>query len=156
MSKVEELRKRLVKLQEQIRRQDVKETTGSATKLVMAKGSTVDDYPLVQCPVCGEEVDATEGQLDIHRNRWVFFEAFCPACDTDFRIGEPPYRCALCHEPLPCDPYNDVNELYHHRCQKDEHYYCTPCFMQLFFDGYIDLSSDDPDLSDRVVTRALS
>ena len=148
MTKVEQLRKRLEKLQEQILREEVNEITGSTTKIVMADGSMTDDYPLITCPVCGEKADFTEAQLNIDGNMWTYFEGFCSVCHTDFRIGEVPDRCALCHEPLPCDPHEDVNELYHHWCKKDGQYYCTPCFMQLFFNDYIDLSSDNPEVRD--------
>jgi hypothetical protein len=148
MTKVEQLRKRLVKLQEQILRVEVDEITGSTPMLVLANGSTSDDFPLVTCPNCGDETQFTEAQLDNDGNRWTYYQGFCDACRTDFRIGEVPDKCALCHEPFVCDPREDVNEFYHHWCEKDRRCYCTPCFMQLFFDSYIDLSSDNPEVRD--------
>ena len=53
--------------------------------------------------------------------------------------------CALCKQPFRSDPHDDVNEFYSHYSKDAAVFYCTPCFMQLFFDGDIDLGSDDPE-----------
>ena len=61
------------------------------------------------------------------------------------RTEELSKRCAQCKQPFHSDPYDDINEFYSHGSKDREGFYCTPCFMQLFFDGDIDLSSDDPE-----------
>ena len=114
MSRIEQLRRRHVKLQKQIRREEVNKITGSKRRIVMSGGSTTDDYPLVLCPVCGEEVRASEAELDVGGNRWAYFYGRCDACHTDFRIGQVTDRCARCDEPFAHDPYYDINEFYHH------------------------------------------
>ncbi len=142
MSKVEQLRNGLIKLQNQILEQEVAEAIGSTRALVLTDG-IIEDYPLIMCPVCQEEAQVVEGQLDQEHQCWLYFDTECSSCHTMFRVGEVQERCCLCKNPLPSDPYYDVNELDYHSCERDGQIYCTPCFMQLFFDGYIDLSSDD-------------
>lgn len=106
------------------------------------------ECPSIRCPICGEMVSPIEGRLDEELNKWVFFESRCSNCETDFQIGEVAERCALCHETLKSDPYYDINEFDHHWCEIDQQSYCTPCFMQLFFEGYIDLSSNKTGIGD--------
>ena len=148
MPKIEQLRKWQAKLQEQILQEEVNELIGSKRRIVMTGGPTTDDYPLILCPACGEQVWSSEGELHAVGKRWAYFDGRCGACNTDFRIGQVSHRCALCQEPFPSDPCCDINEFHHHWYEKDGQSYCTPCFMQLFFDGYIDLSSDNPQLTD--------
>jgi hypothetical protein len=148
ISRIEQFRSRLIKLEGQVLQEEVNEIIGSTVKLVSVDGSSVDNDPVVTCPACGEEAGFIEAQLDSSGKRWVYYDGYCQNCDTEFVIGEVPHKCALCDEPLPCDPHEDVNELYHHWCEKDRQHYCTPCFMQLFFDGYIDLSSENPNVRD--------
>ena len=143
MSKVEQLRNRLMKLRDRFLEEEVVETIGSTRSLVLKGGKITEDYPLIMCPVCQEEAQAVEGQLDQEHNSWLYFDTTCSTCHTSFRIGEVQERCCLCRNPLSSDPYYDANELNHHWCKKNGQIYCTPCFMQLFFDGYIDLSSDE-------------
>ena len=155
MSKIEQLRKRQAKLEKQIVQEEANEKTGLKTRYVLAGGSIIDYCPLVLCPICGEETGPMEGQLSSDRDRWTYFWDRCYTCDTEFRIGRVSEKCALCHEPFFSDPYHDVNQYDHHRCEKDGRSYCTPCYMQLFFDGYIDLSSDNPELTDDTGRTAL-
>ena len=77
---------------------------------------------------------------------WPYCDDTCQKCGTRFRIGEVEEKCALCQQPFLSHPYYDVGERNHHWCKKNNQQYCTSCFMQLFFDGYIDLSSDKVDI----------
>jgi hypothetical protein len=144
-SRTEQLSRIMVKPEEQLRREEVRKAAGSNRQVVMTDGppTDVDDIPLVICPACGEEVPACEAQLNAAHNGWVYFDSRCNSCDTKFRTGEVPERCDLCQQLFRTRPYSDINEFYHHYCREDGHSYCTPCHMQLFFEGYLDLSSDD-------------
>jgi hypothetical protein len=112
--------------------------------------SVKDEMPEpITCPVCKEIVDGPiENELSEDQKTWVYFETVCHNCRTQFRIGEVTDKCHLCHQTFPSEPYFDVNERIHHWCKTDNQEYCTPCFMQLFFDGYVDISSDREDIDD--------
>lgn len=143
MPNIEQLKNRLAKLQKQTLETEAAKKEVSTTKLIFTDGSAVEDYPLITCPACGEVTEVIEGRLDHEHKSWGYFETICESCNTNFRLGEVDERCALCRVPFPSDPYYDINELNHHWCDKDGQDYCTSCFMQLFFDGYIDLSSNN-------------
>lgn len=146
MSKLSQLKGRLVRLQQQIQQEETNEKTGSCREIVVTGVGCISDYPIITCPACGEIASRSEAELDPEGRKWVYFDGFCSDCRTSFRIGEVTNECALCHEPFRSDPYYDINEFDHHWCKKDGLPYCTACFMQLFLDGYIDLSSDNPEL----------
>ncbi len=145
-SRVEQFRSRLAKLEKKILEEELDEIMGSTSRLVSSDDSVSEDYPVVTCPICGEEAGFTEAQRDREGKGWMYYDGSCEACDTEFVIGEVPDRCALCEEPFPSDSYQDVNELYHHTYDKGGQTYYTACYMQLFFDGLFDLSSDNTDV----------
>ena len=83
MSKVEQLRNRLMKLQNQFLEEEVKELIGSTRSLVLRDG-IVKDYPLIMCPACQEETQAVEGQLDREYQSWIYFDTECSSQSFEF------------------------------------------------------------------------
>lgn len=148
MSKIEQLRKWQAKLQEQILEEEASEKGASKREYISTLDFLADGLPPVLCPVCGEATCKGVGETNADGDGWEHLSSRCRACHTDFRIGQVSHRCALCYEPFRYAPYDDINEFHHHLCGKDRQCYCTPCFMQLFFDDCIDLSSSHPEFTD--------
>ena len=148
MFKIVQLRKWQAKLEEQILQEESKEPSKAPWEYQCTPDFTLEGCPPVLCPVCGQAVCEGVGKPKTDGNGWEHLSTKCRGCGTRFHLGEVSDTCALCHEPFRLAPYVDMSQSDHHRCRKDRQFYCTPCFMQLFFDGYIDLSCGDPNFTD--------
>ena len=144
MTNIEQLRKWEARIRERIVQEEEKEGTVHEYPCDHYY-DIIGHQPLVLCPTCGEPTEPGESRLAAEGDRWEHASATCIECGTDFRLGQVPDRCALCCEPFATQPHCDRGDYHHHWCAEDRHNYCTPCYMQLFFDGYIDLSSDNPE-----------
>ena len=101
----------------------------------------IEEYePLVTCPTCGKIVEDSCGGVRGEKDKiWQYYDTICDNCHTKFIIGEITDKCALCHEPFRSPLVDDINEFYHHWCRRDGKNYSTPCYMQRFFDGFVDI-----------------
>lgn len=104
------------------------------------------------CPTCRKPCEVAGRQSYPTAPDTLYSIVFCQQCGTLFRTGNMVNECSRCGMLFPDDPYDDVNSFYSHWCDIDLTFYCTPCYLNLFFNGRIDLSLDNPDV-DRATSR---